>query len=119
MTEEYLRVLKTHDMGKIRRYQRYYNHTGEPSNIIELTGWIRLVTVCLGHINELVARQEEESMQYVTAEFNLVQFLQESAEFYAGDEQFPDRAMHFSPNRRMLSFSKTQASSPKICSDQY
>jgi hypothetical protein len=96
MTEEYLRVLKTHNPTKINRYQRCYNHTDEPSNIIELTAWLNLIAMCLASMDELAEREEQESQQYVSAEFHLVQCLQEALKFYTGDEEFPPRDAFFS-----------------------
>lgn len=96
MTEEYMNLLKSHNPARIRRYQRRYNHTDEPSNIIELTTWLQFIADCLAKMDELANRQEQESEQYVAAEFHLVQCLQEALKFYAGEEEFPPRDAFFS-----------------------
>ncbi len=96
MTEEYVRVLNSNDPTRIRRYQRRYNHTDEPSNIIELTTWLLFITACLANIDELANRGEQESGHYVAVEFHLVQSLQEALKFYTGEEEFPPRDAFFS-----------------------
>ena len=96
MTDEYLQALNSGDGRRIKRFQRRYNHTDEPSNIIELTQWLELTTLFRSQMDELAERGGRASASYVVAEFQLVQCLQEALKFYKEDQDDPPREAFFS-----------------------